>query len=86
MTGRSGRQVFLIIPHSANQPYAVELRKNDGTILPATGKDANGITYFFISTQYGPEAGEPLTLKISNKDPNKNAAFVIINHNYRNKK
>lgn len=86
MTGRSGKQVFLIIPYSADQPYAVELRKNDGTKLPATGKDANGITYFFISTQDGPEAGEPLTLKISNNDPNKNASFVIINHNYRNKK
>lgn len=85
MTGRSGRQVFLIVPYSVNQPYAVELRNNDGTIHPATGKDANGITYFLISTQYGPESGEPLTLKISNRDPNKNATFVIINHNYRNK-
>lgn len=85
MTGRSGRQVFLIIPHSANQPYTVELRKKDGTILPAKGKDANGITYFIVNTQYGPEAGESLTLKISNKDPNKNVSFVIINHNYRNK-
>ena len=86
MTGRSGRQVFLIIPYSANQPYAVELRKKDGTIFPAKGKDANGITYFSVATQYGPGAGEPLTLEISNKDPNNNASFVIINHNYRNKK
>jgi hypothetical protein len=86
LTGRSGRQVFLVIPFSANQSYTVELRKKDGTVLPISGKDSNGITYYLISTQNGPDAGESLTLRISNKDTQRNASFVIINHNYRNKR
>lgn len=86
VSGRSGKQVFLIIPFSMNQSYTSELIKNDGTHLASAGRDDNGISYYFVSTQNGPAAGETLTLKISNKDQENNASFVIVNHNYRNNK
>lgn len=84
LSGRTGRQVFLVVPYSAKQPYTVELIRQDGTVIPATGKDANGVTYFIVNTADGPNSGEILTLKIQNKD-SINATFVIINHNYRDK-
>lgn len=83
MSGRDGRQVFLIVPQNAKQSYSVELLRQDGTVIPAGGKDARGVTYYIIDTQDGPKPGETLTLKITNGDPDNNASFVIINHNYR---
>lgn len=83
MSGRDGRQVFLIVPQNAKQPYSVELLRQDGTVIPVGGKDARGITYYIVETQDGPKPGETLTLKITNGDPDHNASFVIINHNYR---
>ena len=85
LKGRSGKQVFLIVPFAADQPYTSELRKSDGTLIAPSGKDAEGITYYFVDTKTGPTLGETLMLKISNKDLKNNASFVIINHNYRNK-
>ena len=86
MSGRSGKQVFLVVPFASVQPYTVELVKADGTVIPPYGKDANGITYFEVDQAGGPAPGETLTLKITNKDASHNASFVIINHNYRDKK
>ena len=85
LTGRYGKQVFLIIPYTPNQPYSTELRKNDGTLYTPIGKDAQGITYYVIDTADGPSEGETLTLQITNSNMKQNASFVIINHNYRNK-
>ena len=86
MSGRSGKQVFLVVPFTSSQPYSVELVKADGTAIPSYGKDANGITYFEVDQAGGPAPGETLTLRITNKDASHNASFVIINHNYRDKK
>ena len=47
-------------------------------------KDKDGITYYHISKSDGLRIQEKLYLKISNKDQSENAAFVVINHNYRN--
>lgn len=85
LKGRLGKQVFLIVPFAADQPYISELRKSDGTLIAPSGKDTDGITYYFVNTETGPSFGETLMLKISNKDLKNNASFVIINHNYRNK-
>lgn len=85
LTGRTGKQVFLVIPFSRKQPYATELRKNDGTLYTPIAKDANGITYYLIDTDTGPAKGETLTLKITNKDTQQNVSFVVINHNYHNR-
>lgn len=86
MTGRSGRQVFLVIPYSAKQAYSVELSRQNGTVISPAGKDINGVTYYIIDSANGPVPGETITLKITNSDPDNHASFVIINHNYRDKK
>ncbi len=86
MSGRSGKQVFLVVPYASSQPYSVELVKADGTVIPPYGKDTNGVTYFEVDSSNGPAPGETLTLKITNKDSKQNASFVIINHNYRDRK
>lgn len=86
MSGRYGRQVFLIVPYYTKQPYSVELAIRNRTVIPITGKDENGITYYIVDTGSGPVGGDTIILKITNDDKNNNASFVIINHNYRNKK
>lgn len=86
MSGRAGKQVFVVVPYAANQPYSVELVKADGTTIQPTGKDSKGVTYFLVDTDKGPAPGETLTLKLTNKDSKNNASFVIINHNYRDRK
>lgn len=86
LSGRNGKQVFLIVPHSSRQVYTTELIREDGSQITPSGKDANGVTYYLIDTDDGPKAGENLYLKITNKDSDNNASFVVINHNYRDKK
>lgn len=85
LTGRNGKQAFVIIPYSANQPYKTELYRHNGDIYEPMHKDNNGITYYSIDTEDGPSEGESLILKIENMDTENNRSFVIINHNYRNK-
>lgn len=86
LSDRYGKQVFLIVPHSAHQAYNTELIREDGTKIVPSGKDANGITYYLIDADKGPHEGEELYLRITNNDKENNASFVIINHNYRDKK
>lgn len=84
MTKRSGKQVFVIIPYSAMQKYETNLYVEGGTVYQPTMRDKNGVTYYYIDAEPGPCAGDTLKLDITNNG-NANAAFVIINHNYRNK-
>lgn len=86
LNGRSGRQLFMVVPFGPTQPYTVELRREDGTVYPAAGKDKEGVTYYLIESDKGPSNGEKLVLKITNLDEHTNVSFVIINHNYRDKK
>jgi hypothetical protein len=83
LTGRSGQQCFVIVPYSTSQAYTSELQI--GTRLSVSPqKDKSGITYYVISAKDGPKPGESITLKISNKNTQTAASFVVINHNYRN--
>lgn len=84
LTGRSGEQIFLIVPYKSTQNYSVELRIGEKCVIQPLQKDKDGITYYHISKSDGPRIQEKLYLKISNKDQSENAAFVVINHNYRN--
>lgn len=84
LSGRYGRQVFLIVPFDPAQVFSAELVKEDGTVIPFTGKDENGVLYFRTDANE-PREGEMLTLKITNGDNKADAAFVVINHNYRNR-
>jgi len=85
LSGRAGKQVFIIIPYSADQPYETELSLESGRKYTVTHKDKEGIIYYLIDTMEGPEADDSLVLKICNKDSQNNRSFVIINHNYRDK-
>ena len=85
LSGRIGKQVFVIIPYSAKQPYETELQSSNGVVFKPTHRDDNGITYYYIDTPEGPSKDETLVLKIINNDSLNNQAFVVINHNYRNK-
>lgn len=86
LSGRYGKQVFLVVPHSSRQAYTTELILENGSTITPAGKDADGVTYYLIDTAEGPKQGENIHLKITNKDSDNNASFVIINHNYRDKK
>lgn len=83
MRERYGKQVFLIVPHKADQAYSVTLVRANGTVIPPTGKDRDGVTYFIIDAAHAPKRGETLTMKLTNRSSKENASFVIINHNYR---
>ena len=85
LSGRTGKQVFVIIPYSAKQPYETELQSSRGVVFEPSHRDNNGITYYCIDTPDGPTKEEALVLKITNNDSINNHSFVIINHNYRNK-
>lgn len=85
LTGRCGKQVFIIIPHTAAQPYETELSTSGGKNFEPAHKDERGVTYYMIDTNDGPDKDDTLILKIKNKDTLNNRSFVIINHNYRNK-
>ena len=85
MTGRSGEQVFLIVPYKSTQNYSVTLRIGESRLVQPLQKDKDGITYFHISKSDGPRQQEKLYLRISNKEQSENASFVVINHNYRNR-
>ena len=82
MTGRSGKQVFMVIPYAVGQEYATTIRINGKSYAP-TSKDKNGISYFFLDK--GIVGNQELTLMIENKE-SLNASFVIANHNYRDTK
>lgn len=85
LSGRTGRQVFVIIPYSADQPYETELSLSDGKKYHPVHKDKDGISYYVIDAEEGPGDDDVLTLKVRNNDMQNNRSFVIINHNYRNK-
>ncbi len=78
---RVGKQVIVVIPHDANQAYAARIYKNGIAVQPA-GKDRNGITYFVLDADKALKRGDVLKLQIQNQDPDRHAAFVIINHKH----
>ena len=88
ITGRHGKQVFMIIPYRSGNKYSCTLQfSNEKQLKPVmkpVTKDKNGISYYFIETENGPEPGDTITLTITN-EKNENASFVIMNHNYRDK-
>jgi hypothetical protein len=84
MTGRYGKQVFLVIPYRSGNKYSCSLQFGERAPLKPDIIDKNGISYFFIDANEGPSPEETTTLKITNKK-NGNASFVIMNHNYREK-
>lgn len=84
LSGRSGRQVFVIVPYTSGQEYTTVLKIEGGEEYTPYYNAADGVTYYCIDTDKGPAAGEKLKFEISNTG-NGNASFVIINHNYRNR-
>lgn len=84
IAGHSGKQVFVVIPYRAGNPYSCTLSVGNGEQLEPDNVDKEGISYFFIDTAAGPAPGEDITLKIYN-GKNDNASFVIMNHNYKDK-
>lgn len=85
MKGRSGKQVYLVIPYKTDNRYSCKLIMEGERVFEPSLADENGISYFFIESDNGPQENETVTLKISNGEKNGNASFVIINHNYRDK-
>lgn len=84
LSGRSGKQLFIIVPYNPEQQYSTTLGIDGGKTYSPALKDEKGITYYLIDTADGPAVGENLKLEISNNGGN-NASFVVINHNYRNR-
>ena len=82
LSGRSGRQVFVVIPYNPTQNYTVTIRINSKNYRPAS-KDKNGISYFFLDKGFKDK--QTVNLSIENKEAH-NASFVIANHNYRSTK
>ncbi len=78
---RVGKQVIVVVPHDAKQAYAARLYKNGVAVAPA-GKDRNGVTYFVLDAEKALKQGDVLKLQIQNRDSNRHAAFVIINHKH----
>ncbi len=85
MKGRSGKQVYLVIPYDSGNKYSCRLILAGNRVYAPSHTDKDGIAYFFIDSDEGPKSNEPVALKISNEEKNKNASFVIINHNYRDR-
>ena len=84
MTGRHGKQVFMIIPYRSGNKYSCSLQFGNREPLKPASIDNNGISYYFIDTEDGPKPGDTITLTITN-GRDENASFVIMNHNHRNK-
>jgi len=78
---RVGKQVIVVVPHDAKQAYTARLYKNGVAVAPA-GRDRNGVTYFVVDGEKALKQGDVLKLQIQNQDPDRHAAFVIINHKH----
>lgn len=85
MKGRSGKQVYIVIPYKTDNRYSCKLIMEGERVFEPSLADENGISYFFIESENGPQGNETVTLKITNDEKNRNESFVIINHNYRDK-
>lgn len=85
LSGRSGRQVFVIVPYSPQQQYETELSIAGRDVCFPARKDSDGVTYYVVDTEAAPSADDVLILKIKNADAGSNHSFIIINHNYRNR-
>lgn len=85
LSGRFGKQVFVIVPYASGKDFEVSLLREDGNVIPVTGTDENVVVYFITDASNSPNEGETLTLTITNRDSSTDMAFVVINHNYRNR-
>ena len=81
LNGRSGKQTFVIVPHSQNADIDVAISQNGKAVKFTKEKQSDG-TLIAHWTENTPNRNAPITLSIKNKST-QSQAFVIINHNSR---